>query len=214
LHEAQRTRQSAPDLMIWFLWVGLTVVGGVVGKSLILFILEMHSGTGIGLLFYLASPLFFVSLGQRLLLRRFVARAGFWLLTGMLGIFFMFPYFFFYAFTAEFSNWRSLMFGTPEFWYATGVLLILMLIFGSLVGWFQGMVVIKRYGVKRKQVLWWVSANAIAWAAGHVLGSQVVESLFWLLHPWNRSASLSWFETGVVEGTIWLVAHFLTVVHL
>ncbi len=100
----------------------------------------------------LASPLFFVALGQWVLLRRFVAQAGWWLLTGALGFLFVYPYLLIYSFSALSTSGQSLIFGTQEFWSVSLSLALMSLIFGSLVGLMQGVLVIRRVGAVPRQL--------------------------------------------------------------
>ena len=86
LYEEQNTFRRTPGLLTWLFWVVLTAFGGMVGTFLLSFISNANpSLNGLLIWCYLASPLFFVALGQWVLLRRFVAQSGWWLLTGVLG---------------------------------------------------------------------------------------------------------------------------------
>src|SRR6267154_5542416 len=106
-----------PGLVTWLFWVVLTAFGGIVGTFLLSFVSNANvSLTGLLIWFYLASPLFFVALGQWLLLRRFVAQSGWWLLTGILGFIFVYPYLLIYSSSTLFTSGKSLIFGTLEFW--------------------------------------------------------------------------------------------------
>ncbi|TMF42093.1 MAG: hypothetical protein E6I32_18920, partial [Chloroflexi bacterium] len=63
--------------MTWVCWVGLTALGGIVGTFLLSVVSNANTSlNGLLIWCYLASPLFFVALGQWLLLRRFVAQAS------------------------------------------------------------------------------------------------------------------------------------------
>src|SRR5229473_3053998 len=87
LYEEQNTFRRTPGLVTWLFWVVLTAFGGIVGTFLLSFVSNANvSLNGLLIWCYLASPLFFVALGQWVLLRRFVAQAGWWLLTGALVI--------------------------------------------------------------------------------------------------------------------------------
>jgi type VI protein secretion system component VasK len=92
LYGEQNTFRRTPGLVTWLFWVVLTAFGGIVGTFLLSIISEANASlNGLLIWFYLASPLFFVALGQWLLLRRFVAQSGWWLLTGILGFIFVYP---------------------------------------------------------------------------------------------------------------------------
>src|SRR5881275_664065 len=80
LHEKQNTCRRTPGLVTWVCWVGLTALGGIVGTFLLSVVSNANTLlNGLLIWCYLASPLFFVALGQWLLLRRFVAQASWWL---------------------------------------------------------------------------------------------------------------------------------------
>ena len=133
--------------MTWVCWVGLTALGGIVGTFLLSVVSNANTSlNGLLIWCYLASPLFFVALGQWLLLRRFVAQASWWLLTSVLGFLFVYPYLLIYGFSALFTSGQSLIFGTQEFWSVSLSLAIMSLLFGSLVGLMQGILVIRRLG--------------------------------------------------------------------
>ncbi len=135
LYEEQNTFRRTPGLVTWLFWVVLTAFGGIVGTFLLSFLSNANvSLNGLLIWCYLASPLFFVALGQWLLLRRFVAQAGRWLLTSVLGFLFVYPYLLIYDFSALLTSGKSLIFGTQEFWSVSLSLAIMSLLFGSLVG--------------------------------------------------------------------------------
>jgi len=135
LYEEQNTFRRTPGLVTWLFWVVLTAFGGIVGTFLLSFLSNANvSLNGLLIWCYLASPLFFVALGQWLLLRRFVAQAGRWLLTSVLGFRFVYPYLLIYDFSALLTSGKSLIFGTQEFWSVSLSLAIMSLLFGSLVG--------------------------------------------------------------------------------
>ena len=188
--------------MTWSFWVVLTAFGGIVGTFLLSFVSNANpSLNGLLIWFYLASPLFFVALGQWLLLRRFVAQSGWWLLTGALGFLFVYPYLLIYDFSALLTNGQSLIFGIQEFWSVSLSLAIMSLIFGSLVGLLQGILVIRRWGAIPRWLLWWVFGSAIAWGVGYPLGEQFLGSIFW--HGSTQfSQAASWLIVGTTWGTI------------
>jgi hypothetical protein len=73
LYEEQNTFRRTPGLVTWLFWIVLTAFGGILGTFLLSFVSEANTSlNGLLIWFYLASPLFFVALGQWLLLRRFV----------------------------------------------------------------------------------------------------------------------------------------------
>ncbi len=93
LHEKQNTCRRTPGLVTWVCWVGLTALGGIVGTFLLSVVSNANTSlNGLLIWCYLASPLFFVALGQWLLLRRFIAQASWWLLTGVLGFLFVYQW--------------------------------------------------------------------------------------------------------------------------
>jgi hypothetical protein len=119
--------------------------GGIIRTFLLSFVSNADTSlNGLLIWCYLASPLFFVALGQWLLLRRFVARSGWWLLTGVLGFIFVYPYLFIYDFSALLTSGQSLIFGTQEFWMVSLSLAIVLLLSGSLVGLMQSGLMIRR----------------------------------------------------------------------
>jgi len=195
LYEEQNTFRRTPGLVTWLFWVVLTTFGGIVGTFLLSFVSNANPSLNRLLIwFYLASPLFFVALGQWWLLRRFVAQSGWWLLTGVLGFIFVYPYLLIYSFSALLTNGQSLIFGTQEFWKVSFSLAIMSLIFGSLVGLLQGILVIRRRGAAvPRRLLWWVIGSAIAWGVGYPAGEQFLASLLW--HG----------STPFTQATIWLV---------
>src|SRR6266581_2720572 len=178
LYEEQNTFRRTPGLVTWLFWVVLTTFGGIVGTFLLSFVSNANpSLNGLLIWFYLASPLFFVALGQWLLLRRFVVQSCWWLLTGVLGFIFVYPYLLIYSFSALLTSGQSL-------------------IFWSLVGLLQGILVIRRWGAVPRRLLWWVIGSAIAWGVGYPLGEQFLASLFW--HgstPFSQAAI--WLVVGI-----------------
>src|SRR5947208_14320103 len=105
LFEEQNTFRRTPGLVTWLFWIVLTTFGGIVGTFLLSFVSNANPLlNGLLIWCYLASPLFFVALGQWLLLRRFVAHAGRWLLTSVLGFLFVYPYVLTYSFSAFVPN--------------------------------------------------------------------------------------------------------------
>jgi hypothetical protein len=150
------------------------------------------------------------ALGQWLLLRRFVAQSGWWLLTGLLGFIFVYPYLFSYGFSALLTNGQSLMFGTQEFWMVSLSLAIMSLIFGSLVGLLQGILVLRRWGAVPRRLICWVIGSAIAWGVGYALGVQFLASLLW--HgptPFPQAATVlevgsTWGIIGAITGAVFI----------
>jgi hypothetical protein len=188
----------------------LTALGGIVGTFLLSFVSNANlSFNGLLIWFYMASPLFLVALGQWLLLRRFIAQSGWWLLTGVPGFFFVYPYLLIYSFSALFTNGQSLIFGTQEFWKASLSLAIMSLIFGSLLGLMQGILVIRRWGAIPRRLLWWVISSTVAWGVGYPLGEQFLASLLW-----HGSTPLSQAATWLVVGTTWGIIGAITGVAL
>ena len=154
---------------------------------------------------YLASPLFFVALGQWLLLRRFVPQSGWWLLTGMLGFIFVYLYLLIYGSSALFTDGKSLIFGTLEFWSVSLSLAIMTFIFGSIVGLMQGILVIRRLGAVPGRLLWWVIGSAIAWGIGYPLSKQFLTSIFW-----HGPTSFPQIAVWLVVGTTWGIIGAIT----
>src|SRR5438270_3589296 len=163
---------------------------------------------------YLVLPgfaLFFVALGQWLLLRRFVAQASWWLLTSLLGFLFVYPYLLIYGFSALYTSGQSLIFGTQEFWGVSLTLAIMSLLFGSLVGLMQGILVIRRLGglgelgAAGGLLLWWVIGSATAWGVGYPLGEQFLASFLW-----HASTPFSQAAAGLVVGTTWGIIGAIT----
>ena len=178
----------------------------MVGTFLLSFVSNANpSLNGLLIWCYLASPLFFVALGQWMLLRRFFAQSGWWLLTGVLGFLFVYPYLLIYSFSALFTSGRSLIFGTQEFWKVSLSLALMSLVFGSLVGLLQGILVIRRWGAVPRRLLWWVIGSAIAWGVGYPLGEQFLASLFW-----HGSILFSQAATWLVVGTTWGIIGAIT----
>ncbi len=198
MYAEYNTLRRTPGLVTWLLWVVLTCMGGSLGT--LITILNPNSTSFLNQLFiwfFLVSPLFFVALGQWLLLRRFVAQSGWWLLSSVLGFIFVLPYLLFYGFSFESLGYRSLTFGTQEFWSVTLSLTIMSLIW--------------RFGKRPRRVAWWVIGSAIAWGVGYSVSQQFLPSLFW--HgatptppnvPWL--VALQW----VVVGTPWAIIGAIT----
>ena len=215
LYEKQNTYRRTPGLVTWVCWVGLTALGGIVGTFLLSVVSNANTSlNGLLIWCYLASPLFFVALGQWLLLRRFVAQASWWLLTSVLGFLFVYPYLLIYGFSALYSSGQSLIFGTREFWIVSLTLAIMSLLFGSLVGLMQGILVIRRLGglgglgglgAAPWLLLWWVTGSAIAWGVGYPLGEQFLASFLW-----HASTPFSQAATGLVVGTTWGIIGAIT----
>lgn len=206
MYAEYNTLKRTPGLVTWLLWVVLTTIGGILGTTMTIF--SPNSNAFLNQLFiwfFLVWPLFCVALGQWLLLRRFVARAGWWLLTGVLGFFFVIPYLLIYGFSAEFTNGKSLIFGTSEFWYISLSLAIMSLLFGGIVGLVQGGMLIWRFGAQPRRVLWWIIASTLAWGIGYPVGEQFLGSLFWL------KSTPSPLPVGLlIEGTTWGIIGIIT----
>jgi hypothetical protein len=206
LYEEQNTFKRTPGLVTWLFWVALTIFGGIVGIFLLSFVSNANpSLNGLLIWFYLASPLFFVALGQWLLLRRFVAQSGWWLLTGVLGFLFVYPYPLIYGFSALLTSGQSLIFGTQEFWKVSFSLAIMSLIFGSVVGLLQGILMIRRWGAVPRWLFWWVIGSAVAWGVGYPLGEQFLGSIFW-----HGSTQFSQAASWLVVGTTWGIIGAIT----
>ena len=215
LYEKQNTYRRTPGLVTWVCWVGLTALGGIVGTFLLSVVSNANTSlNGLLIWCYLASPLFFVALGQWLLLRRFVAQASRWLLTSALGFLFVYPYLHIYGFSALYTSGQSLFFGTREFWSVSLTLAIMSLLFGSLVGLMQGILVIRRLGglgglgglgAASRLLLWWVTGSAIAWGVGFPLGEQFLASFLW-----HASTPFSQAAAGLVVGTTWGIIGAIT----
>jgi hypothetical protein len=206
LYKEQNTFRRTPDFVIWLFWVVLTTFGGIGGTFLLSFVSNVYpSLNGLLIWFYLASPLFFVALGQWLLLRRFIAQASWWLLTGVLGFLFVYPYLLIYGFSALFTSGRSLIFGTQEFWSVSLSLAIMSLLFGCIVGLMQGILVIRRLGAAPRLLLWWIIGSTIAWGVGYPLGEQFLASFFW-----HGSTPFSQAAVGLVVGTTWGIIGAIT----
>jgi len=184
----------------------LTALGGIVGTFLLSVVSNANTSlNGLLIWFYLASPLFFVALGQWLLLRRFVPQSGWWLLTSVLGFIFVYPYLLIYSSSALFTDGKSLIFGTPEFWSASLSLAIMTFIFGGIVGLMQGILVIRRLGAAPTLLLWWIIGSTIAWGVGYPLGEQFLASFFW-----HGSTPFSQAAVGLVVGTTWGIIGAIT----
>jgi|GEM_PF-5674944 len=199
LYGEQNTFRRTPGLVTWLFWVVLTAFGGIVGTFLLSLISSANASlNGLLIWFYLASPLFFVALGQWLLLRRFVPQSGWWLLTGILGFIFVYPYLLIYGSSVLFTDGKSLIFGTLEFWSVSLSLAIMTFILGSIVGLMQGILVIRRLGAVPGRLLWWVIGSAIAWGIGYPLSKQFLTSIFW-----DGSAPFPQTAVWLVVGTTW-----------
>ncbi len=206
VNEEQHICRRTPGLVTWVGWVGLTALGGLVGSFLLSAVSNANASlNGLLIWCYLASPLFFVTLGQWLLLRCFVAQAGRWLLTAALGFLFVYPYLLIYGSSALSTAGRSLIFGTREFWSVSLSLAIMSLIFGGLVGLTQGILVIRRLGTAPRRLLWWVTGSAIAWGIGYPLGEQFLASTFW-----NGSTLFPPVATWLVVGSTWGIIGAIT----
>jgi hypothetical protein len=206
LYGEQNTSRRTPSLVTWMFWIVLTAFGGIVGSFLLSFISSANASLNALLIwFYLASPLFFVALGQWLLLRRFVAQSSWWLLTSVLGFIFVYPYLLTYGSSALYTNGKSLIFGTPEFWSVSLSLAIMSLIFGSIVGLMQGILVIRRLGAVPRELLWWAIGSAIAWGVGYPLSEQFLTSIFW-----NGSTLPPQVAIWLIVGTTWGIIGAIT----
>src|SRR6266699_1166823 len=119
-----------------------------------------------------------------------------------------------FVFSALFTSGQSLIFGTQEFWSVSLSLAIMSLLFGSLVGLMQGILVIRRLGglgglgglgAAPRLLLWWVTGSAIAWGVGYPLGEQFLASFLW-----HASTPFSQAATGLVVGTTWGIIGAIT----
>jgi hypothetical protein len=210
VNEEQNRDRRTPGLVTWVGWVGLTALGGLGGSFLLSVVSDANASlNGLLIWCYLASPLFFVAVGQWVLLRRFVTGAGRWLLTSVLGFLFVYPYLLIYGFSALRTNGRSLIFGTQEFWSVSLSLALLALLIGGLVGLTQGILVIRRWGAVPGQQLWWVMGSAIAWRVGYPLGEQFLTSLLW-----RGSTPSSPLAIWLTVGTTWGIIGAITGVAL
>ena len=117
----------------------------------------------------------------------------------------MYPYLLIYSFSALSTSGQSLIFGTPDFWRVSLSLALMSLIFGSLVGLMQGVLVIRRVGTVPRQLFWWVTGSAIAWGVGYPLGEQFLVSLFW-----HWSTSFPPAATVLVVATTWGIIGTIT----
>ena len=206
VNEEQNIYGRTPGLLMWVGWLGLTALGGVIGSFLLSVVSNANASlNGLLIWCYLASPLFFVALGQWVLLRRFAPQAGWWLLTTVLGFLFVYPYLLIYGSSALLSGGRSLNFGTREFWNVSLSLALMSLIFGGLVGLMQSILVISRWGVVPRRLLWWVVASAIAWGIGYPLGEQFLASAFW-----NGSTLFPPVAPWLIDGSTWGVIGAIT----
>jgi hypothetical protein len=177
------------DLLFWISWVEMTVLGGIASLSLLYF-LTLIPNTSLPLpwstyvdfiegatrILLLATPLFFISLCQWFLLRRFVTQPGLWLIIGgMCGPLATFVYFI-GAFT--FNGFaQPLGFQSPDLWFDAGITTIVGLIVGGLVGGLQSLLIERIYRTKRGRVLCWICATAIAWGTAFAFGEQVMLTL-------------------------------------
>jgi len=134
-----------------------------------------------------------------------VAQSGWWLLTGVLGFIFVYPYLLIYGSSALLTDGKSLIFGTLEFWSVSLSLASMSLIFGSIVGLMQGLLVIRRLGAGPGRLLWWVIGSAIAWGIGYPLSKQFLTSIFW-----HESTSFPQTAVWLVVGTTWGIIGAIT----
>src|SRR6266581_4846957 len=194
LYEELNSFRRTPGLVTWLFWVVLTALGGIAGTFLLSFLSNANASlNGLLIWCYLASPLCFV------------AQSGWWLLTGVLGFIFVYPYLLIYSFSALLTNGQSLIFGTQEFWMVSLSLAIMSLIFGSLVGLMQGILVIRRWGAVPRRLLWWVIGSTIAWGVGYPAGEQFLASLFW-----HGSTPFPQAAIWLVVGTTWGIIGAIT----
>src|SRR5207247_8999825 len=99
----------------------------------------------------------------------------------------------------------SLIFVAQEFWSASRSLAIMSLIFGSLVGLMQGILVIRRWGAVPRRLLWWVIGSAISWGVGYPASEQFLASLLWY-----GSTQFPQAATWLVVGTTWGIIGAIT----
>jgi hypothetical protein len=190
-------------LMLWLLWAILTTIGGLADVSG--FVIQHDSPLFSYLVFWGSPtlPLFFISLGQWLLLVRLVPRAYWWLLTWVLGVGFS-PLLLGFSFVGEGAYYPAI--GEPNFWAATLLWGIVAFVMGSIVGIFQCLLVIRPYGTSIKQCLGWVVASAIAWGIGFPLGTMFTMSIAWNTYhiaglPLRLLiAAAIWGTIGIVTG--------------
>lgn len=205
------TRAQIPGFETWLLWSLLTLIGGMLAFHFFTFPRNPNQPFSSMYFWIGAVPLFWVSLGQWLMLRNMVAGAAWWLLIGLLlGIAWWYVYWITYGFIHEWSSMRSLIFGTPIFWNVTWQLALIALVFGSIVGLAQGLLVIRSYGI-RPALLWWIGASALAWGVGYPLGQQIVRGIFWTWFRTFSSATIlaeavTWATIGMITGAalLWL----------
>ena len=203
------TGSQTPGLETWLLWSLLTLIGGMLAFT---FFSHPFDPNPRQVYFWMgAVPLFWVSLGQWLMLRNRVAGSAWWLLIGLLlGFVWWYVYWISYGFVHEWTSGKSLTFGTATFWNVTWQLALLALIFGGIVGLAQGLLVLRSYGT-RPALLWWVGASALAWGVGYPLGQQIVGGIFWTwFFPFPLSQAVAeavtWGTIGMFTGAalIWL----------
>jgi len=123
----------------------------------------------------------------------------------VLGFIFVYPYLLIYSFSALLTSGQSLIFGTQEFWSVSLCLALMSLIFGSLVGLLQGILVIRRWGAVPRRPLWWIIGSAIAWGVGYPLGEQFLASLLW-----HGSTPFPQSATVLIVGTTWGIIGAIT----
>ena len=84
-------------------------------------------------------------------------------------------------------------------------LALMSLIFGSLVGLLQGILVIRRWGAVPRRPLWWIIGSAIAWGVGYLASEQFLASLLW-----HGSTQFSQAAIWLVVGTTWGIIGAIT----
>ncbi len=203
-HPQQRTSSDLAfsfkraDLLFWLSWIEMTVLGGIVSMAILYFLTLVSDVT----LPYpwgtyandvadavhfvlLASPLFFVSLCQWFLLRRFVARSGLWLVIGgVCGPLFTLIYFM--GIPPVGGVQRSWIPDSPDFGFFAIQSTIVGLLVGGLVGGLQALLIERTYQAKRGRVLCWLCTNAIAWGTAFAFGEQMILML-WAYSMYNRT---------------------------
>jgi hypothetical protein len=123
----------------WLAWSLLSALGGVIARALFYLVILwlpyvehpaelLTVALAAIVLSFLALPIFLVSLGQALVIRRYVSHAWLWLLPSLLGYVLLIPYFDAYGHLSFSTDGNSLRFGTDDFWSTTQTLVIFSVI--------------------------------------------------------------------------------------
>ena len=175
--------------VVW--WTGLTIVGGLVGNYVTdkLFAGLQASNTYLGILFsVLGSGVFglTVSAAQWILLRRYIPKTIWWMITGTAGR----------AFGALIGSIFVWMLGNTlnlqdDAWSG---LIIYVVVRGTVLGAFQW-AFLKQF---RTQTGWWVLGNGIGWMLGHMI------AIFFLASKINDFIIQIMVEVlaGIITGTL------------